>query len=57
MNIKQLLIEKERVAYIENKPALAKFFNDVLEYVVALEEQVNRQDARIEELEAQVLEN
>ena len=51
MNIKQLLIEKERVAYIQNNPALADFFDATLRYVLMLEEQVNEKDRIIEEFQ------
>ena len=50
MNIKQLLIEKERVAYINNDPSLAQFFAASLDYILDLEKQVNKRDAEIEEL-------
>lgn len=45
MNIKKLLIEKERVAYIEHKPELAEFFDLCLQYVIRLEEEINRRDS------------
>lgn len=45
MNIKMALIEKERIAYIENNPSLAKFFADTLDYIAELEERVNAADA------------
>lgn len=48
MNIKQLLIEKERAAYMDNKPDLAAFFDATLQYILGLEEQVNIKDAQIE---------
>ena len=45
MNIKKLLIEKERVAYIEHKPELAEFFDLCLQHVIRLEEEINRRDS------------
>ncbi len=51
MNIKQMLIEKERVAYIENNPTLAKFFDATLEYILGLEEQNNKYASQVETLE------
>ena len=45
MNIKQLLIEKERAAYLNNDTALATFLASTLDYVISLEEQVNKSDA------------
>jgi hypothetical protein len=54
MNIKQLLIEKERAAYIQNDPALAAFFDATLEYIIGLEEQVNAKDREIEELQERI---
>jgi hypothetical protein len=50
MNIKALLIEKERTAYINNEPDLAAFFDAALQYILALEEQVNIKDAECERL-------
>ena len=50
MNIKLMLIEKERKAYINNDPEAAFFFDAVLQHIIALEEQVNKKDAYIEEL-------
>lgn len=48
VNIKQLLIEKERTAYMDNKPDMAAFFDATLQYILSLEEQVNIKDAQIE---------
>lgn len=50
MNIKQLLIEKERFAYLENNPSLADFYASTLDYVIGLEEQVNKLESRWESL-------
>lgn len=50
MNIKLMLIEKERIAYIQGDLSLAKFFDDTLQYVVELEEKVNKKDRALEEL-------
>lgn len=47
-NIKQLLIEKERFAYLENNPSLAQFFASTLDYVISLEEQVNKLESRLD---------
>ena len=54
MNIKALLIEKERTAYMDNKSDMAVFFDATLQYILALEQQINENDAEIEEL---ILEN
>lgn len=48
MNIKKLLIEKERVAYIEHKPELAEFFDLCLQHIIRLEEEINRRDRTLE---------
>ena len=56
MNIKKMLVEKERQAYIEDKIALAAFFDDVLTYVVELEEKVNMRDRKIEDLKTRIKE-
>ena len=50
MNIKQLLIEKERAAYINNDTDLATFLASTLDYVIGLEEQVNKLESRWESL-------
>lgn len=47
-NIKQLLIEKERFAYLENNPSLAQFFASTQDYVISLEEQVNKLESRLD---------
>lgn len=48
MNVKKLLLEKERVAYIEHKPELAEFFDMCLQHVIQLETQLNEKDAEID---------
>lgn len=53
-NIKVLLVEKERAAYISNDPVLAKFMADTLDYIVGLENQINAADAEIERLEGEL---
>ena len=55
MNIKMMLIEKERIAYIQNNPQLAEFFDATLKYILDLEGEVNKKDARIEVLESDTL--
>ena len=55
MNVKMMLIEKERVAYIQNNPQLAAFFAATLEYILGLEGEINKKDARIEDLESDKL--
>lgn len=50
MNIKAELIERERMAYNKNDPALANFFDATLQYVLELEQQVNEKDAELERL-------
>lgn len=47
MNIKKLLIEKERVAYTEHKPELAEFFDMCLQHIIRLEEEINRRDSAV----------
>lgn len=37
MNLKKMLVEKERLAYIAGDPKLAKFFDDTLQYIQELE--------------------
>jgi ERCC4-type nuclease len=56
-NIKVLLVEKERAAYMSNDPVLAKFMADTLDYIVGLENQINAADAEIERLEGKSDEN
>lgn len=51
-NIKQLLIEKEREAYLANQTSQAQFYAATLDYVIELEGQVNNNDARQERIEA-----
>ncbi len=48
MNTKQLLIEKERAAYLNSDVALATFLASTLDYVISLEEEINRKDPRLE---------
>lgn len=55
-NIKQLLIEKEREAYLANNSKQALFYASTLDYVIQLEEQVNSKDAAYE-LKIEQLEN
>lgn len=50
MNIKLMLIEKERMAYIANDLHLAKFFDDTLQYIIELEDKVNKKDSALESL-------
>lgn len=52
MNIKKLLIEKERIAYIEHKPELAEFFDMCLQHIIRLEDQLNAKDAELDAVEA-----
>ena len=49
-NIKQLLIEKEREAYLANQTPLAQFYADTLDYVIELEEKISSFDVNGEEL-------
>lgn len=53
-NIKQLLIEKEREAYLANNTNQALFYASTLDYVISLEEQVNKRDAEVEELQTEL---
>jgi SMC interacting uncharacterized protein involved in chromosome segregation len=53
-NVKVELVERERVAYISNDPALAQFFADTLDYIVRLEHEINAADAEIENLQEQL---
>lgn len=52
MNIKKLLIERERVAYIRGDTEQANFLDAVLEHVIALEEQINVLQRETDETEA-----
>ena len=45
MNIKLMLIEKERIAYAAGDLHLAEFFDATLQYILGLEEQINRRDS------------
>lgn len=54
MNIKLMLIEKERSLYIEGNTKLAAFFAASLDYILGLENEINRKDAEIERLESMV---
>jgi hypothetical protein len=51
-NVKAMLVEKERIAYIENNPALANFFDATLRYILDLEECINEKDKELETLNA-----
>lgn len=51
MNLKVELVEKERIEYIGGNVPLALFFARVLDYIVELEEEINKKDAEIERLE------
>lgn len=54
MNIKAMLIEKERLAYNANDPVLANFFDATLQYIIDLESQVNQKDAELESMQGQL---
>lgn len=49
MNIKKLLIEKERISYIRGDTNSAEFFDACLQYIIYLEEKVNKADAKKEQ--------
>lgn len=49
MNIKALLIEKERMRYISGDTEMATFLSDVLDYVIEMEEKINKKDAELED--------
>jgi hypothetical protein len=49
MNIKKMLIEKERVEWVKGNAVLAEFLSKTLEYIISLEEDINKRDALIEE--------
>jgi hypothetical protein len=49
MNVKQLLIERERAAYLSNDTTLAELLASTLDYVIGLEEEINSRDAQAEE--------
>ncbi len=51
MNVKLMLIEKERLAYIAGDLQLAEFFDATLQYIIDLESSINEKDAEIERLE------
>ena len=51
MNIKAELIERERMAYNKNDPALANFFDDTLQYILSLEERINERDKKSENVD------
>ena len=48
MNIKALLIEKERTEYVAGNTGMATFLGNVLDYVIELEEEVNKNDGAAE---------
>ena len=48
MNIKPLLIERERRAYIDGDAGTAKLFADTLDYILSLEEKINAADLALE---------
>ena len=54
MNIKVMLIEKERKEYIDGDATLAKFFADTLEYIIELENLVNSKDRVLENLYGEI---
>jgi len=51
MNIKALLVERERRAYINGDVQTAKFNADTLDYIIALEEKINAHDLAQEQLD------
>ena len=51
MNIKPLLIERERRAYIDGDTGTAKLFASTLDYVLSLEEKINAADLAQEKLD------
>lgn len=50
MDLKKMLIEKERLAYIAGDLELAKFFADTLEYIQELETKIVMKDRHRSEL-------
>jgi hypothetical protein len=50
MNIKLMLIEKERTEYVAGNTGMAAFLGSVLDYVIELEENINQRDKSIEML-------
>lgn len=51
MNIKNLLIERERVEWIKGNVLLSDFFSRTLDYIILLEENINTRDRAIEDLQ------
>jgi hypothetical protein len=51
-NPKLLMIEKERRSYINGDTELASFLGEILDYVITLEEEVNRQASVLETIQA-----
>lgn len=49
-NIKATLIERERQCYIAGDSSRARFLASVLDYILALEEEINKRDAELESL-------
>jgi len=49
MNIKLELIERERIEYIKGNAEGATFLGNVLDYVIELEEKINKKDAELED--------
>lgn len=50
MDLKKMLIEKERLAYIAGDLELAKFFDDTLQYVQELEKEIGMKRQHCEKL-------
>jgi hypothetical protein len=53
-NIKETLIEKERLAWIDGKIREAEFYDIILQHIIALEAGINLRDAELELLQKKV---
>ena len=49
MNIKVMLVEKERAEYIEGRTEMASFLGATLDYIAELEKKINDADRQAEE--------
>jgi hypothetical protein len=50
VNIKAMLIEKERLAYIAGDLQLSQFFDDTLQYITELENEINEKDSKLDSI-------
>jgi hypothetical protein len=53
-DIKATLVEKERLAWIDGKIRQAELYADILNHIIALEEEINTRDREASETRAEL---